>query len=216
MENGYRFYSPGGPSKQVVVYVHSLTQDDRTPFAEFIIKRLIDSGVSVYSFTFDFLKSGNEPSPDLSKEKEELRLLVKYVRAENEASRLSLVGKSLGGVVGLKLALENKELSIGNVHVLGFPLALGYPPRLNLLRGATLGKFDGLQEYVQFLASLETPVSLIQGGADDLGPVQACTELAKSFPSLMSLDVIPQANHSFMVGTANAWEECAEALVKRL
>ena len=212
-EKGIVYYGVEKPINGGVIYLHSLTQGSDTPFAQAVIKSLIEIGFGVFTCTFDFLRDKTAPSPRLESEKDRVKEMIKIAMAHLGVEQVSLVGKSLGGCIAMATALESS--SIKNIAVLGFPLALGFPPRVELLKGVQEDAFDAITEYKQLLGKVNCPMFLLQGGADGLGSVEDCKKLSDQVQSI-SIDVIEGADHSFMVKGGSAWEDCFAKLGERL
>ncbi len=211
--NGLEYFSSEHPQKGIAIYLHSLTQGPDSEFAQSIVRGLVEDGYGVWTFSFDFFINKSKPSSGLKEECDLLDQVISFLDEKNSGQNLTLIGKSLGGSIALAYAASRKTDRVKEIVVLGLPLALGFPPRVDLLKGAESEPFDAVEEYQNLLQSVDCDVRVIQGDADDLGPVKDCQN-ALSIKQNATMSVIAGADHSFMVKGASAMNQVLASLKK--
>lgn len=102
-----------------------------------------------------------------------------------------LVGRSFGGRVAVRYALEH---SVAAVVLLGFPVRPPGTPR---------------PEDEAALRSVKVPTLIVQGDADDKGPLAVLSPIVKQNRAL-TLEVIAGAGHSFGRQEGRALEAAAQ------
>lgn len=208
-----KLYTPDGPPAGVCVYLHSLTQGPDSPFAEFIIQGLLKLSFQIVTMEFSFLVRGVSPSPSLEQEIKELNHVLRLVEQELHPNKLWLVGKSLGGVIALAQQASANQ-AVDGISILGLPAALGFPPRLDLLKGGEEESFNEIEEYQDLFRQIKIPVRVIQGTDDDLGPVSTCEKIFDGMDNV-ALD-ITQGDHSFQSGQTSYVTEAFTHLANHL
>jgi predicted alpha/beta-hydrolase family hydrolase len=217
-EEGCTIFSPDGETRGLVLFLHGASQGYETPFMESILRTLVsEARVSVLTSAFDFFTKKEPVSEDLCSEVAQAKRMLEVGMRHMPVAKLFLVGKSLGGVIALKLISEiDPALPIASLSILGFPVALGMPPRMGLLQGKTYDAFQPLEEYRSMMAASTIPLQIIQGGNDDLGEVDDIKMLL-AHRANAQLDVIPEADHSFATTDGKpAYQECSEKLLSFL
>jgi predicted alpha/beta-hydrolase family hydrolase len=133
------------------------------------------------------------PSPALGREVEVARIL-----ARSDFTLCAYAGRSFGGRVLARLALENRPRAL---------LLLGFP-----VRSAT-GRRRPEDEVV--LEQLACPTLIVQGSADPLGPVRTFERLMRRNP-LLELQIVRGASHAFGGREREAIDSAADWLALRL
>src|SRR5574337_590789 len=121
----------GTPHGKIALYLHGLSQDADSPFAQEMITQIVShTDYSVLTFSFDFFRKGTQPSPGLEQEVKQLREVISWARQNYRVCSVALVGKSLGGVIALAMvAMPDFEPgTVEKICILGLPSLLGFPP----------------------------------------------------------------------------------------
>ncbi len=181
-----------------------------------MIEQLISEvHASVLTFHFDYINKTISPSHDLRSEQDQLMRVISYA-CTLTSDRIALVGKSLGGVIALHAASQCSVISqVVSITVLGWPMTLGNPPRLEMLSDQMAEPIDVLEEYRYLLTSIVMPIHVVQGGGDDLGSVSDC-ERAIHLCQQATLNVVPKADHGFCVKGEPVFLACADAMTSHL
>lgn len=214
LDNGATYYGADHPQKGIVIYLHGLTQGHEAPFAQAAIQSMANRDFGVLALEFDFLKKHSAPSEKLQAEIKQLSEAVEFVKSRFKEQEIYLVGKSLGGCIALAYAAISPYPNTKNICILGLPLALGFPPRTELLKGTPAEEFDPVKEYDDLFKKINIPIHVIQGGADDLGPVEKYKRLLNN--NNVTLDVVEGADHSFFAKGEGRWKSCFNWLAKYL
>lgn len=157
----------------------------RQPLLVKLKRALGQAGVEAKAIT---LKAGR-PAADLGAELAQLRKASKGAQA--------LVGRSFGGRVCARLALEQPPLAL---VLLGFPVR---PP----------GKKRPLDEAA--LKALRCPTLILQGSGDELGSPALLRRLVRGNP-LVTLEIVEGAGHAFGKHEAAVIARTAQWLSQRL
>lgn len=215
-QDDIRLSLPDASSHGFVIFLHGSTQGPESLFAQAIVTGLVkEMNVGVFTFPFHFHKNGAQASSNLSDEVEQVMCVMSFIKSLTQQP-LALVGKSLGGIIGLHVAAQTAMIpSLISVTILGLPIVLGNPPRLDLLHGKTFLAFDAMQEYRSLLDRISVPVHVVQGDADNLGSISDLRQLLAG-RAQMSLDIIPGTDHSFYQQGQPLYEICLHSLVRRL
>lgn len=214
LDHGCTLHTSGVPGRGLVVFLHAFSTGYDTPFMQAVLRALVVTAqMDVVTVEFNYFREKHAVSPGLEEEMKQLVDVLAYAEQLTAGRKLFVVGKSLGGVIALKtLAQTTQVFSVTSVSVLGLPMALGYPPRLELLSGASIEPFDARSEYRHLLSSLHIPLHIIQGGADDLGAMADLHALLDLRPDTV-FDHVPGADHGFCVEGVPIYQACTDALV---
>lgn len=137
-----------------------------------------------WSAVFPGMTKGR-PSPAFARE---LQFLSKAIPPR---STPVLVGRSFGGRVAVRYALEH---TVAAVVLLGFPVRPAQTPR---------------PDDEAALRAVKVPTLIVQGDADDKGPLQVLRPIVKQNRAL-TLEVIAGAGHAFGRHEARAIEVAAQ------
>ena len=148
-------------------------------------------GFATLRFNFRSVGRSEGEHDDGRGERDDARVALETLAGRLPGAPITLVGYSFGARVGLEAAGGDPR-----VHRL---VAIGLP--------LTLGPFD-------FLRSFGKPLLLIQGEADELGPVPALERLAEEIGPAARLVVVPRADHLFSGALAALEESLFQSLAE--
>ena len=209
---GYIIYGNPENFKSLAIFTHGASEDYSSEFMQFIIKELVGRQYLVMTFVFDFFRKKEGPSESLDHEIGEVEKAVQYASSNFNAEEIYLIGKSLGGVVNLAYQAKNNNRKIKTVAMLGLPIVLGFPLRMELLWEKDPKFPDYRFEYEKLLKGIKTKTLIIQGDKDDLYD----REVAESM--FNDISYIKNANHGFKDAWSGArcYQECADLLGRGL
>lgn len=210
----YTVYPAESAAGDLAIFLPGLTQGCKSEFSRYIIDRIVSNlNITAMTFDFNFFKSSIKPSVDLREEVAQLADAVIFAQEKMAAKRVVLVGKSFGGIVAAAFVAESATRFPGivSLSILGWPLVLGFPPRVELLGdGASMEPaYDYQGEYRRLIQDISGPLHIIQGSEDNLGPLAECLEVTKDMPNI-TFKVIDGGNHSF----DGKNDLCADAMVE--
>lgn len=196
MSTNINFIEGGSKIDTIAIYCHSLTQSSASEFSKKTIAVLShELSISVITFDFDFINKQQAPSENLVKEIAELNEVYERITNAYRPKKVIMVGKSIGGIIALGLLTEGHFPNLSTVVILGLPLKLGFPPRINQLNKDGEPDYNYKNEFRNLLAKAKFPVVILQGELDDLGTPK---EISESIIGLEQLKIIPipDAGHS--------------------
>lgn len=178
--------------------------------------QLIENLISLYADrktcdVFGLEMQYEEDTPDVfDQSQERIRSAVRKFSAVHPDKEIVVVAKSLSGA----LCLYNlNELNIGGLVVLGFPVVLGWPPRISLLSLSTFPTPDYRSEWSPVLRRVSTPARIVNGDSDDLTDNEFLKEISDK-NTHVRLSVLKDADHS-LINTKTA-EVCVGECAKEI
>ena len=196
-------------SQKYAVLSPGYSEGTKSVFIDEITRFLTNININVVTLDYRFhLSPKNEPSQDLSYEVDELERCIENILKVNHPKSLTLIGKSLGGVISLAYLKKFNKKNFPCV-ILGLPLLLGFPPKLTLLKEKSLLLPLFQKEYSSLLENLSSKIYIIQGTKDDLGNLDAMNVLESIFNNI-TVSFIEEANHSF-TGKVNKLQQALQA-----
>lgn len=151
------------------------------PILRALVKALAAHGIDASPITFR--TRGRRPSRDYESELEDLRAARDELRSSHD--KIALVGRSFGGRMCAFLAEREPPDALA---ILGHPIS---PPPLRAQARLPTRPRDEAA-----LAGARCPTLVVQGSADELGPVAVLTRIAGMNPHI-DLVVIDGAGHDF-------------------
>ncbi len=170
------WFVEGETSKPLVLLMHGANNDMDHPLLVQMVHVLAPEGWSLLRFNFDFVKTHRIDFPKLYRE---ILAAEAWARQQHPEGPLFLVGKSLGAY----MATHRAVLKPGVAGI----VALGYP----------FQQADGTPIDQSHLSRLQTPLGVIQGTEDPLGPPEVVESILAEVPVKPVLLWIEGANHSF-------------------
>lgn len=184
---------------EINILVHGNSEGYNSEFMQYIAKHLEQSRKKVFGFDFNYIVKGLEPSESLRDEFKQLKKVIQDQKDKGYED-INLIGKSLGGTICLNPDIVNDK-SIKNILVIGFPIILGFPADLALLKNkpvqVTKGCIEKYRRLFQEFSKDTKKITIIQGGDDLLGD----KKIIKSFQSSLSVKpkilYVENASHGF-------------------
>ena len=226
---GAWYVPPVSRSTEVwAVLVHGRTSDRDTS-----IKLLDDlSDLGIHSLTIDYRNDEGAPSSKSGyydfgvTEWEDVEAATSYA-FENGASKIILIGTSMGGgiVVNYQLQSDLADRTVGlilDAPMLNFGRTVdkgaeerSVPPPITfaakLFSTLRFGVDWGALDFLSRADELTVPILLFHGDADDTVPIETSLEFAEKLPELVELHTFAEAGH---VHAWNLYTDEYEGLVR--
>ena len=187
------------------ILVHGNSEGFQSDFMQYLNNHLVAEKKECYGFDFKYITEGREASLN---QKEELNQLLSVIQKFKNLGykNINIIGKSLGGVIAL-----NKEIvedpSVRKIFVLGFPLVLGFPADLSLLKTKpVIPDPHAVDEYEKIFNDLGDDINKIKiiEGTNDASCPMELIETCKNKPEVFFVE---NASHSFRpVDDQTTWE----------
>jgi len=187
-----------GVGSTLYIVIHGAGEGIKSEYTQYLLKRLEDDNFPTLSFDFNYITNGVPPSIDKKREEAELYELISDYAGKNIYSNFVLIGKSMGGVLSLRIATTNIA-NIKAVIILGFPLRLGVNVDLSLLQNNPfVPALDYLSGFSKTIKNVTCQVLIIQGKNDLLGTKDDIDWLIhNSKHKNINVQFIENATHSF-------------------
>jgi uncharacterized protein len=179
-----------------LILAHGAGAGQRSAFITGFARAVSAVGVDVVTFNFPYVEARRR-IPDRGPVLEACyRSVIDVVRRELASARAALFvgGKSMGGRIATQVAAANRELPLGGLVLLGYPL---HPP----------GRAD--QRRDKHLASIAHPMLFVQGSRDPFGTPSELAPVLKSLDPRPTLFVVEGGDHSFKLSGRNAAAQAA-------
>lgn len=170
---------PEGEPLAGLVVTHGRSNDMRNPLVRRIAQAAADSGLAGLRMNFRYADERGRASRDLSREEDDLRGAVRFLRQELGPQRIFVAGQSMGARV---CARASSDPDVAGVVALGYPLHPQFRPEVRDPPEWPL---------------LVKPALFVQGDHD---PFCDLARLREDLPKLRAphdLVVIANAGHSF-------------------
>jgi uncharacterized protein len=177
-------YPADRTSPATFILAHGAGANQRSPFMVSYSQAIAALGVDVVTFNFLYTEQRRR-LPDRTPLLEACyRAVIDTVRGRVESARRLLVvgGKSMGGRVASQIAAADRDLLIGGVVLLGYPL---HPP------GRASDRRD------RHLGCVRRPMLFVQGSRDAFGSPDELAEALEALQPQPVLHVVRGADHSF-------------------
>lgn len=172
-------HAPEGEPSAAVVLTHGRSSDMCNPFLRRMASGFAESGVAALRINFRYVEEGGRASRDLSREEDDLRGALRFLRKEIGPSPIFVAGKSMGARV---CARASSDPEIRGVIALGYPLHPKFRPEVqNPPEWPLIAK----------------PFLLVQGDQDPFGDLARLQEELARLPEAHTFVVIRNAGHSF-------------------
>lgn len=166
------------PSAGIVV-THGRSGNMRNPLVRRIASAAVDAGFAALRMNFRYTDEKGKASRDLSREEDELRGAVRFLKDELGGGRIVVAGTSMGARV---CARASSDPNVTGIIALGYPLHPMFKPEV--------------RNPPEWLLIVK-PALFVQGDQD---PFCDLTRLRQELPRLSAphdLVVIPDAGHTF-------------------
>jgi len=215
MKNKIIYYKGNGDILNIII--HGANEGSDSEFIKFISKSLQSKCLPVLTFDFSYITANTAPSPDKSKELAELLNIVKIAKEQYNYSKFNLIGKSMGGVIALKVGSKS-EKEIASVVILGFPIYLGTDVNIDLMKiDPFVPDENYLNDFSELIKNQSGEVLIVQGEKDLLGSVKDIKAIIKNSSKKIKLVTIPNATHGFTpLSKESTLEKNNEMIIKAL
>lgn len=184
---------------QINILIHGYSEGYTSEFMQYIAKNLEKNGKEVLGFDFRYITNHSEPSENLEDELNQLKDVIEDCK-KNGYTHINLIGKSLGGTIALNPKIIQDEY-ISDVVLLGFPLALGYPADLSILKNKLVyfeGRcIDTYKELFENIGDTVSKITIIQGREDWLGEKDILLSFFKEVSHKPDVKFVNNASHGF-------------------
>lgn len=128
------------------------------------------------------------------KSQEKIKNLTLEYKEKYPQKNLCVVAKSLSGSLCLYLF---DKLKVNEMIILGFPVVLGWPPRISLLNQNNPKIPNYREEWSPILKKINRPVKILNGERDDLADNAFLEEISEENKNI-EINIIPGANHDLI------------------
>ena len=184
---------------EINILVHGNSEGYNSEFMQYVAKHLEQSGKKVLGFDFNYIDKGLEPSDSL---RDEFKQLKKVIQDQKEKGyeNINLIGKSLGGTICLIPDIVNDK-SIKNILVIGFPIILGFPADLALLKNKPIQvrkwRIEKYRKLFEEFGKDTKKITIIQGEDDLLGDKKTIKSFLSSLSVKPKVLYVENASHGF-------------------
>jgi uncharacterized protein len=172
-------HRPEGPSLAGIVITHGRSGNMRSAFVRRIAQAAAESGLTALRMNFRYTDEKGVASRDLSREEDDLRGAVRFLRKDLSALPIFTAGMSMGARVS---ARASSDPDVAGVIALGYPLHPRSRPQVR-----------NPPEFPM----LVKPVLFVQGDQDAFCDLGRLREELPRLPERHEVVVIRDAGHSF-------------------
>ena len=172
-------HRPRGPTLAGLVVTHGRSNDMRNPFVRRIAEAASETGLTALRMNFRYVDEKGRASRDLSREEDEIRGAVQFLRKDVGHRPIFLAGKSMGARV---CARASSDPDVAGVIALGYPLHPQFRPEVRNPPEWPL---------------IVKPLLVVQGDQDPFGDLARLREELTRLSHPYELVVIRSAGHSF-------------------
>lgn len=184
---------------KINILVHGNSEGFNSDFMQYLNNHLKAHKRDCYGFDFDYIVKQKEPSLGQKKELSQLLKIIKDFKQQGY-KEINLIGKSLGGVICLNEEIV-KDPNVKNIFILGFPLVLGFPSDLSILKTKPIiPNPNAVEEYVKVFNQIGNnidKIKIIQGTNDLSCPAELLSTLFNKCKKSPQIFLIENASHSF-------------------
>ncbi len=180
-----------------IVLAHGRSNDMRNPLVRHLAAAAAEHRLLAVRMNFRYVDAKGTASRDLSREEDDLRGAVRFLRRELPAPPIFVAGKSMGARV---CARASADPDVAGVIALGYPLHPQFRPQVT-----------NPPEWPK----LVKPALFVQGDHDPFCDLGRLREELPKLPRPYELVVIPNAGHSFEPkgGTRDTFPEVRDAVL---
>lgn len=184
---------------EINILIHGNSEGFNSEFMQYLSKNLRKDGKEICGFDFAYITNNSSPSQNLKNEIEQLNEIVKKYQNFGY-SKINLIGKSLGGTICLDSSII-KNPNVNKVVIVGFPIILGFPADLSLLKiKPVVAKKTWVSEYVNAFEKIGKDckkIAIIQGTNDLLGSSEDIESLQENLSIQLPIFNVSNASHGF-------------------
>lgn len=183
--------------KNINLFLHGASEGFNSELIQFIFAKLKEEQNECYGFDFEYIKSGEQPSKGNENEIHELKRVINTL-VEKGYQEINIIGKSMGGIISLHEDIISNP-HVKKIYILGFPVKLGYPLMISLLKEEPFNPKSGYKkEYIEHLnklGDLLRKITIIQGTNDLLGSKADIEEISLELKYPLTVFYIENATH---------------------
>lgn len=173
------FHLPRGPTSAGLVVTHGRSNDLRNPLVKRIAEAAAESGVAALRMNFRYVDEKGTASRDLSREEDDLRGAIRFLKADLGHGPIVIAGKSMGARVCARACSDPDVVGL---------IALGYP-----LHPMLRPQVRNPPEWPLIVK----PALFVQGDQDPFCDLRRLREELPRLSQPHALVVIRDAGHSF-------------------
>jgi len=211
--SGVLHHPAGRPANGAVILCHGMESNKNSDKLIELGRMLAQRGLLALRFDFAYVGESSGKFEDItySGEVEDLKAAYGLVRKRN-AAKIAVLGSSMGGTVALLFAAQEPRLSAivtvaAPLHPERFPQRILTPEQTAQWRAQGFTLFNGQRLNASLLHDLERldvpraarsidcPVLILHGAADEIVPVEEARELYACLANSKRLSILPGADH---------------------
>jgi uncharacterized protein len=177
-----------------LILAHGAGAGQHHPFMVNFAGGLSERGIDLITFDFHYMNQKRRVPDRMPQLVACYRAIIAAAREQigSARERLFIGGKSMGGRAATHVAVDDPDLIISGIVLLGYPL---HPPgRPNQTRDA-------------HLPNVKRPMLFVQGSRDTFGTPSALKPILGSLSPLPKLHTVHGGDHSFKVGGPDAKQQ---------
>jgi esterase/lipase len=208
--DGLNKYSFNKENKQSLIFLPGYTGGLETFFIKELISRFTEKKeYDVFAVDIDY-KSDIIDSFEKSQEK--IKDLISEYKDQHPQKNVCVIAKSLSGSLCLHLF---DSLKVSKMIILGFPVVLGWPPRISLLNQDNTKIPNYKKEWREALEKISKPVKILSGEKDDLTDNIFLEEISKENKNI-ELNVISGVGHDLINNKKEGLFKVTEEVIAHL
>ena len=233
--SGVLHHPPAGPNGAAIL-CHGMESDKKSEKLIFLGRKLAEGGVLALRFDFAYVGESSGKFEDItySGEVEDLRAAYAFLQ-DRHAGKTAILGSSMGGTVALLFAAMEPGVAAlvtvaAPVHPENFPRRILTAAQLQNWRDQGFTIYNGRRLNLSLLEDLERlnvpqaarsvqcPVLILHGDADEIVPVKESYELHDSLSGTRRLSILHGSDHrlSDPALMQRALEEALDWLVRHV